>query len=222
MRKLITFIFGLVLLALTVAMLFLVSAIYDTGARTSIETYFFQTDNLSVMRPGAPVRESEMGETAMRDMLIKKFVTEYFYAIPDVANIEHRMGKNSTMFYMSDPRVFNAWLDGEAAGIQSMADHGMMRTVAIDGEIYKEPDSDYWVVPYVLYTWTKPNDMSISPQVTRGVLLMNVLYQPGIRDNIDAKAFDAGKYLKRGYNDFGLELDPSIVFKFRVMDLERH
>ena len=138
MRKLITFIFGLVLLALTVAMLFLVSAIYDTGARTSIETYFFQTDNLSVMRPGAPVRESEMGETAMRDMLIKKFVTEYFYAIPDVANIEHRMGKNSTMFYMSDPRVFNAWLDGEAAGIQSMADHGMMRTVAIDGEIYKD------------------------------------------------------------------------------------
>jgi len=216
-RKIIMFFFGLVLLALTVAMLFMASAVYDTGVRETISPYFFQTNELSVMRPGAPVRESEMGETAMREMLIKKYVTEYFYAIPDPNNVEQRTGSYSVMVRMSAPKVLEQWKKGEAIGIQSMSENHMMRTVAIDGEIYKPSDSDYWVVPYVLNTWTKSNDMSVEPQITHGTLLMNVLYEPGIRET----TLDIGKYLKNSYNKFGAEYDPAIIFRFQVLDLER-
>ena len=210
------FLFGLMLLALTVAMLFLTSAIYDTGAKESINTHFFQTNELSTQRPGVPVRESEIGETAMREMLIKKYVTEYFYAIPSTNDIERRMGNTSTLAHLSDARVFNDWKSNEAVGIQSMAENGMMRMVEIAGEIYKPNDSDYWIVPYILKTWTKPNDMSVSPQITRGTLLIQLVYEPGIRES-----FDTGKYLKRGYNRVGIKFDPAIMFKFKVMNLER-
>ncbi len=216
-RKLILFLFGLALLALTVAMLFLASAVYDTGAQESIGTYFFQTNEWSFMRPGVPVREHEIGETAMREMLIKKYVTEYFYAIPDPDNIAQRTGTYSVIKIMSAPDVFSKWKNGEAVGIQSMSENGMMRTVTIDGEIYKPRDGDYWVVPYRLETWTVPNDMSIDPQVTRGKLIMNVRYEPGIRET----TLNIGKHLKNSYNRFNPGYDPAIIFRFMVMDLER-
>ena len=216
MRKLIMFFMGLVLLVLVTAMLFLTSAIYDTGASESISTYFFQTDNLSVMRPGTPVRASEIGETAMREMLIKKYVTEYFYAIPDVENIAVRTRSSSVLARMSSTPVFNDWANGEATEIQSLAEEKMMRTVDIDGEIYKPSDSDYWVVPYVLRTWTNSNDMSSQPKITRGILLMDIFFDMNMRDTIDV-----GQYLKHGYNRFETEYDPAAIFRFRVTDL-RH
>ncbi len=219
MRRIITFFAGILLLILTMAMLFLASAIYDTGAMENIETYFFQTNELSVMRPGNPVRLSDMNETTMREMLIKKYVTEYFYAVPDPNNIENRCTSRSTLARMSTPAVFDAWIRGEAAGIKSMAENNMMRTVDINGEIYM--DGDYWIVPYVLKTWTVPNDMSAMPQITRGILQMNVLFEPGLRDTLGGAALDIGKYLKCGYNRFETECDPAVIFRFLVTDLER-
>ena len=220
-RRLIMFLFGLLLLALAVAMLFLTSAIYDTSARESINPYFFQTNELSVMRPGAPVRASDIGETAMREMLIRKYVTEYFYAIPDTDNIAMRVSDASTLARMSSTTVFNDWANGEAVGIQSMAENHMMRTVTIDGQIYKPEDSDYWIVPYILKTWIVANDMSLTPQTTRGKLLLDVSYEPGIREIVNAQTFDIGKYLKRSYNEPGNVYDPAVIFKFKVKKLER-
>ena len=217
MRKLIMFFFGLLLLALTVALLFAASAIYDTSNKESINTYFFQTNELSTQRPGTPVRESEVGETAMREMLIKKYITEYFYAIPDVNNISNRMSNTSTLARMSDASVFNEWLNGEAVGIQSMSERNMMRTVDVPNEIYKPVDSDYWVVPYILKTWTVSNDMSASPQITRGRLLLEVVYEPGLRKT----TLDIGQYLKHSYNRFESQYDPAVIFRFKVLKLER-
>lgn len=215
MKKLIMFLFGLLLLVLLVALLFLTSAIYDTGARESIKPYFFQTNELSVMRPGVPVRESDIGETAMREMLIKKYVTEYFYAIPDVEDIAVRTQPRSTIARMSDTNVFNNWVDGEAETIKSLAEGKMMRIVAIDGEIYKPIDSDYWIVPYALYTWNTPNDMASTPDVKRGTLLMDIFYAPGIRETIDV-----GKILKQRYNNNESGYDPATIFRFIVTYLE--
>lgn len=222
MRRLITFIFGLLLLALVTAMLFLASAIYDTGKQTSIKTYFFQTDNVSLMRPGEPVPVSELNETAIRDMLIKKYLTEYFYVIPDRNNIENRMVAGSVLSRMSMPDVFEEWKNGEAETIKKMVERNEMRTANIDGTIYKKPDSDYWVVPYVLSTWKHPNDMSSAPILTRGTLLMNVWYAPGLRETLDHDTFDVGKYLKHSYNRFDNKYDPAIIFRFGVLDLERY
>jgi len=215
-RKLITFLASLVLIALTIAMLFLASAIYDSANKTSVDTFFFQTNRLSEMRPGAPVTAAEIGETAMREMLIKKYVNEYFYAIPDAENIARRTSRGSTLFHLSTPNVFNTWIQTEGETISAMAEQKMMRMVEIDGEIYKPSDSDYWVVPYVLYTWTNANDMASAPVITRGTLLMDVFYAPGTRDT-----FDVGNYLKHGYNRFEPAREPATIFRFGVRNLEQ-
>ena len=217
MRKLIMFLFGLLLLALTVAMLFLTSAIYDTGNAESIATYFFQTNEWSFTRPGEPVRALEIGETAMREMLIKKYVTEYFYAIPDPENIAVRAGARSILARMSSTNVFNNWVNGEAESIKTLAENAMMRTVMIDGEIFKPADSDYWVVPYILRTWTTTNDMDAKPQIERGMLLLDVAYEPGTRK----ETLDIGNYLKHSYNRFETGYDPAYIFRFKVLNLER-
>ena len=216
MKRLIMFFGGLFLIVLTLGMLFLTSAIYDSAKKSYVATYFFQTNRLSEMRPGEPVTPAEIGETAMREMLIKKYVTEYFYAIPDSENIAARMTRASTLANMSTPDVFNNWRDTEAVTIQSLADQKMMRMVDIDGEIYKPNDSDYWVVPYILYTWTTTNDMKSVPVVSRGTLLLDVFYAPGTRDTIDV-----GNYLKHVYNRFESGYEPATIFRFGVRNLEQ-
>ena len=220
MKKLIMFFAGLILIALTLCMLFLTSAIYDSANKTSIDTYFFQTNRLSEMRPGMPETQTQIGETAMREMLIKKYVIEYFYAIPDIDNITSRMQRNSTLAQMSMPNVFNAWLNGEAQLIKALSEEKMMRMADIDGEIYKPAGSDYWVVPYVTYTWDASNDMDAEPVVTHGTLLMDVAYAPGVRETIGGKKFDVGNYLKHSYNRFDYGYDPAVIFKFRITHLE--
>lgn len=220
MKKLIMFFGGLVLIALTICMLFLVSAIYDSVKKTSVDTYFFQTNLQSAMRTGMPETPEQIGETAMREMLIKKYVNEYFYVIPDSENIANRMTKNSTLARMSNRGVFDAWLDTTAEEIKDLADERKMRIVDIDGEIFKPADSDYWIVPYVLYTWNSSNNMNVMPTVTRGVLHMDVAYEPGVRTMLNGSTFDIGKYLQRGYNRFDSGFEPAVIFKFRVNQLE--
>lgn len=220
MKKLITFFSGLVLIALMIAMLFVTSAIYDSAKKTSVDPYFFQTNLQSSMRTGAPETPAQIGETAMREMLIQKYVNEYFYAIPDIENIANRMGKSSPLARMSAPSVFNTWLDTTAEEIQNMAEKKQMRTVYIDGEIFKPSDSDFWIVPYILYTWESANDMNTAPVITHGILRMNIAYESGIREIMDNDTFDVGKYLKRGYNRFESGIEPAVIFRFRVMQLE--
>ena len=220
MKKLVMFLGGLVLIALTLVMLFLTSAIYDSANNSSINTYFFQINLQSSMRPGVPESPAQIGETAMREMLIKKYVNEYFYAIPDTENIANRTKPKSVLRQMSDINVFNTWRDTVATEIQELAEQKKMRTVDINGEIFKPTDSDYWVVPYVLYTWEYANDMTATPVVTHGTLLMNVLYEPGLRETMFGNTFDVGKYLKHGYNRFESGSEPAVIFKFNVINLE--
>lgn len=215
MKKLIMFLSGLVLIVLTLGMLFLTSAIYDSTKKSSVDVYFFQPDNLSTMRPGVPETPVQIGETAMREMLIKKYVNEYFYAIPDIENIAKRMRSHSILDNMSTAQVFRNWLDTTAEEIQELSEKKKMRMVQIDGEIFKPADSDYWVVPYVLYTWENPNDMTTVPTVTHGTLLMDVFYAPGTQATIDV-----GNYLKHSYNRFESGYDPVGIFRFGVMHLE--
>lgn len=221
MRKIISFFIGLILLVLVIAMLFLTSAVYDTGARETIETYFFQTNNLSMERPGTPIRATDINETVLREMLIKKYVTEYFYVIPDVENVAVRTGARSTLARMSSANVFNNWTSREAETIEKMAGNKMMRTVTIDGQIFKPADSDYWIVPYMLKTWENTNDMAATPEITRGMLQMSISFEPGIRETLNGTTLNLGKYLQCSYNRFEVGCDPAIIFRFRVDDLEQ-
>ncbi len=215
MKKLITFLSGLVLMGLMCAALFAAGAIFDTAEKLTIEPYFFQPDDLSSRRMGVPASPADLGENAMRELLIRRYVTEFFYVIPVEENIAQRMEKDSAMATMSSAAVFDSWLTNVAPQLQSMAADGKLRLVKFSNDpndtgIIKRPGSDYWEVEYSLHTWDTPNNLSAAPQVTRGTILLKVIEADGIRESI--QEYGVHKYLDEGK-------DPATLFKFAVTEV---
>ncbi len=207
MKKLMTFFFGIVLIGLMFAAMFLTGAIYDAAEKQTVEPYFFQVNNQSAMRPGAPQGYAELGNSTIRDMLIKKYVVEYFYANPDTEDIARRVAGQTALRRMSSRTVFDKWTDTEAETIQDIAENKGLRTVRVFDEIYKLDDnSDYWIIEYELKTWREPNNFDVLPEITRGRIFLNVIDAPGVRRDMDV-----GRYLESGG-------DPAAVFRFRVDD----
>ena len=211
MKKLLMFLAGVILLMLIVASLYVVGAIYDAGARRSIDTYFFQTNGQSGMRLGVPASARDLGDDRMREMLIKKYVYEYFYVTPGDANLEDRTGPLSTLRQLSTPAVYNRWQQEQVPEIQQLAKDGAMRMVDVVGPIVKNPDSDFWSVEYQLTTWHTPNDFAARPVVTRGQMLIAIHPDAGyseLRPDVDVE-----KRLRAGY-------DPATLFKFMAIQVE--
>lgn len=210
MKKLIMFLSGFVLMVLMFLALCAAGAIYDAGRDLVVEPYFFQTNNLSSMRAGVPASPDDLGAGRVRDMLIKKYIMEYFYVVPDVENIAQRMLKSGTIALMSSPAAFDNWRQTQAEIIQSMAENKALRIVFVDDEMYKPDGSDYWIVSYKLLTWDTPNDFSVPPFVTTGRIFLQIRYEPGLRP--DSDQMTVAQYLEEGG-------DPAAVFKFRVDDV---
>jgi len=214
MRKIILFFTGLLILVLMFGALGGAGAIYDATRRMSIETYFFLPNNLSEQRVGRPVTAAELGPDKMRRRLIEHYISEYFYVIPDVANVEKRMGGKSPLAVMSVPGVFDEWKAGEGAEIQRLAEKGVFRTARLVGDIFKPENSDYWTITYELATWREPNNMQETPVITRDVLYLRIqdAEMMEFRDNIGG--MDITQYLDAGY-------DPAAVFKFGILYIGR-
>lgn len=208
MRKLIAFLSGLLLLLIMFAALCLSGAIYDAGQKTAIDTYFFQPNEYYADRVDVPSTPADIGSDAMRDMLIAKFITEYFYVIPDVNNIAQRTNlKTSVIKIMALPNVFQEWVTKVVPTLQQMAEEKKLRTVTVTN-IYAAPDqANYWVIEYELVTWEKPNDFSVLPIVTNGQMYIKLLYEDGLRRPIKKESIE--QTLESGR-------DPSVVFKIRI------
>ncbi|MBR1380139.1 MAG: hypothetical protein IJ560_00930 [Alphaproteobacteria bacterium] len=218
MRKFVIGLIALLLMLIICGMLVVTCAMFDSGRHFVVQPYFFQPNNASEYRPGVPMALSEIGDRYVRDMLIRRFVTEYFYVTPDSENIRTRIDgenrKKSTMEMISVPGVFNQWRDGEARTILSLAEKNAMRSVRVIGEILyttdTETDGGYWVVEYELQTWLHPNKLAESPIITRGKMYLGVRYLPGTWD--DEIVQDR---LKKQY-------DPITFFRFRVTDVKNY
>ncbi len=205
MGFLLRFFAGILMLALTFAAIWASASVFDAVGGLSIKPYFFQPNNLSSRRIGAPQTPAELGMDEMRRRLVTKYITEYFYVIPDAADVTARMRGDSILARLSTPTVFKEWKEGEAEEIQRLANDKALRTVAVVGDIFKPtPDSDYWTVRYQLKTWLAPNDFSQNLQVTDGVLYIVIREEEGLRPSLDIR-----RYLEQGY-------DPAGIFKFEV------
>ena len=207
MKKLIMFFAGVILLVLTGVGIYFAGGIFDAGMNQNIFPYFFQPNNLSERRPGVPQTPEYMGDSEFLDLLVRKYVTEYFYAAPDAENIGRRMAANGVLARMSVPAVFEEWTSNEAQSIQKLARDKSMRTVRVIDKIYQPSGSQYWVVNYELTTWNTPNDFSVAPTITRGTMYMNITYEMGMRK--DASIAELHRFLENGG-------DPAAVFNFRV------
>lgn len=181
MKKLIMFLAGVMLLVVMFVAMFFTGAIFDTASKQSVETYFFQGNSFSGHRPGAPQTPKDLGDTKMFDMLVTKYVNDYFYVLPDMSNINQRQSPRSALDIMSAPDVFAQWKADIAPQITEMADAGMMRTVSVTGI---QRYGDYHAVEYQLKTWRQPNNMDELPQVETGIIYLLVSDTPRISDYV--------------------------------------
>ena len=108
MRKFVMFLSGLLLMLIMFAALFLSGAIYDTGKKATVETFFFKPDDSFMQRPEV-ASPSDLDSEELRNMLISRYITEYFYVIPNVENVTSRIDGKTSLNFMSHPDVFSYW-----------------------------------------------------------------------------------------------------------------
>ena len=215
MKRLVGYIIGIATLLIVFAMVFVAAGIYDNGGKIAIEPYFFRTALTGVPATDVPRNIDEIGRRRLRDWLIQKFVVEYFYAVPDIENIAQREqagNLKSIIYYMSrrNPDVFKNWVKTEVPQIRQLAEDGAMRTVTVFDEIVKtNADSDYYRVEYELKTWYKPNDMGITPGITRGRMYLRITEGSNGIKPIE----NAGEVLDAG-------ISPALLFTFWVDDVQ--
>ena len=213
MKKLVNFLLFILLLLTMFGMVFVASAIYDTTPKITVDTFFFQPADLSSRRIGVPASLNDLSADKIREMLVDKFITEYFYVIPDAKNVQARLDGAIGLRRMVSSDVFNEWAQTVGTEISAMADmHQMRMARMLDMELPIDSDN-WWTVTYELTTWEKPNDLSHAPVVTRGTMYIKLAYEPGIRPTMNLEKFDLGKFLEHGG-------DPSLIFRFRVDDIE--
>ena len=206
MKKILGFFTGFLILLMTFVMLYFASAIYDTNDRAHVEPFFLRDGTVSNME--VPKSMTEVENKKLQTWLIQKFVTEYFYVTPNIADIEKRQIKRSPLYYLSTPSVFKEWKDNIAPILTEMANKGERQTVHVFDEIVKIPDSNYLQVDYELKRWYKPNDMAEVPEVTRGTIYISVQHA-GAAIKVKTPIKAVHKELIKG-------IDPAVVFVFRV------
>lgn len=215
MKKLFMFLIGVMTLAVVFVAMFFTGAIFDASQRGTVETYFFQGNNYSYQRPGVPETPKQLGDSKLFNLLVQKYVTEYLYVLPEIADIDRRESDKGALYTMSSKLTdtFDKWKTNVAPEIRDMAKSGVLRTVSVDTPLKY---GDFYQVEFVLNTWERPNDMDEVPTRQSGVMQFRVTlpatmtdYRPEIlQENLNKlhTAIDKG-------------LDPVGVFNFRVSDV---
>ena len=207
----VSFLSILFLVTLAILLVYFGGALYDASKQIYIAPYVFQPALLSEDRIGRPVTLDSLSDEFVHDRLMKKFVHEYFYVVPDPNNVLTRMA-SGPLTTMASKDVFRHWIEKVAPEISKLSESKALRQVFVHDTI--QPVGDYYVVTYDLVTYNRPNDLSAAPTVQSG-LQMHLMrrFKKEILDETDAGApFDAKKYLKGGG-------DPATIFKFEVTEI---
>ena len=215
MKKTFMIFLGFLLLITMLGLLFFSGAIYDAEEKHKIESFFFEPNAQANRRISAPVSVDSIPYDFLRDMMLARFINEYFYIIPDVDNAQKRLlfqnpnGKEKTALYnlaRGRKSVCDTWAKTVAPDIVDLAGKNVLRTANILN--ISESDSGHLVVEYELKTWTKPNDILAKPDVTVGKIYINVT-KPPIRV---VQTKEALERLQKGK-------DPMSAFSFEVLDV---
>lgn len=215
MRSLIMFFSGLMLMALTCGMVVVGAAIFDTSKKQNVETYFFQPARLSEERIGVPASVNDLSESKILEMLTDKFITEYFYVIPNIKNAEMRINGDTGLFNMVSSVVFDDWVKNMGPEITKMAKAGMLRTARLTDMIKQKDSAEWWELKYEMLTWETPNKITQNPIVTQGSMYVRLRYEPGWKPKSinTTEEMDITTHLEEGG-------DPSYIFKFKIENIE--
>jgi len=205
MNKIKSFFMGIILLAITLAAVFIVVLTYRANEQVNIETYIFQMGNKPNTRIGNLQDINDMKPEGLRNKLIQKYVSEYFKVIPGTTISNDQ---RTTIMKMSNSSVYQRWLNFEAKSIEAMAKDKMFRNVWVDPtQIQQIKDSGWFMVPYFTRTWPESNNMAARVVDEAGIINLKIRFKPGIIPNINVRT-----YLEKGENPAGL-------FMFQVTDV---
>jgi len=211
MRKLLYFFSGLCILGLIFSIVYFTSLFFNMSKEFSINADIFQPALLSNQRIGKPIKIEDLTDNYVLNKLIKKYINEYFYVIPNSSNITARVNGNTVLNTLSDGEVFKQWKKDIAPDIQSLVSNNALRRVSVIEPILKQ--GDYYTINYELTTYENANRIGIKPTFNTGTLYLKINFEPGVRSLKDIHPFNIEKYL----NDGG---DPAGAFKFRVMEIK--
>ncbi len=217
-----SFFVGIILILSAFCSVFLMGLLYRANERSTIQSYIFQTNDYANQRVGALQNLDDMSAIEIRDKLIKKYISEYFKVIPgnfDATN--HPILRD-----LSTQKAFKQWQDGEAKTITKMSNAKMFRMVYVPDDgikaINKPEDYDYYTaentkpifyeVRYETATWAQSNKFNVEPVYASGVIFIEAIFKPGIRETIDGEKFNIKNYLESGKNPVGL-------FMFKVTNI---
>ena len=93
MKKIMKFFLGVILFMSMFGIVFLTAAIYDTTQKITVDSFFFQPEDEYVKRIEEPIKISDIDTLMLRDMLLEKFLIEYFYVIPNEQNVDKSTSK---------------------------------------------------------------------------------------------------------------------------------
>ncbi len=204
MKKILGFFIGLLTMGAIFAVVCLTAIVHDTSDKVMVRPYFFRISQ-SI---GAPLSFSQVGERKVRDWLVQKYVTDYFYIIPNSVNMADRIkGDGNFVAMRSSEAVFKNWVKNVAPRMQELAEQGARRTVRVFDEILTSESNNYLRVDYELKTWYKPNDLSEVPTTERGTLYLE------LAESSDFQVFPYPDAVRNWLIHRG---DPAAVFKFWV------
>jgi hypothetical protein len=212
LKALLFFLSGILILGLTFACLFLGGVLFDVAGSSGVDGYVFQPAIRADRRVGTVLSLDQVTNEFVRERLIRKFVSEYFYVIPDAADVARRRQKGSVMSVMASPDVFADWGTTVIPELESLAGRHVLRRVTVLDML--ELLDGYLAVSYELVTNDAANILGAEPVATRGVMYLQLDFKSGIRDKLDNRKFDVGRYLERGG-------DPAGIFKFKVLKVVR-
>jgi hypothetical protein len=213
MKFFVSFLFGMIMLAVVAAMAVLGGRIFDASRNFSINSVIFQPADLSRDRTEQPIALDVLSDEFLRNSLIKKYVYEYFYILPDSTDMKRRRSGMGALARMSDASAFKDWNDKFAPDMEKLADQGVLRRVAVNS-ITRPQSSEYFQVSYDLMTFDIANDITRAPRITKDkVMFIRLDFEKGLRQiQTNGAKFDIQKELRDGG-------DPATIFRFRVMEV---
>ncbi|MCL2749239.1 MAG: hypothetical protein FWE50_04175 [Alphaproteobacteria bacterium] len=214
MRALFSLIFGILMLLLAAGIAVMGGKMFDVSRNFEVNAVIFQPADLSRDRIEKPIALDTLSEETVRERLIKKFVHEYFYIMPDADDIKRRRRSDSVLARMSDPAsgVFKEWNEKVAPDLEKMAGMQVLRRVVV--REVTTPPGEYIKVVYDLHTWDMANDITRPPQVSKDkVMFIRLDFEKGLRQHqTNGAKFNIRRYLENGG-------DPATIFRFKVLEV---
>ncbi|MDR2685296.1 MAG: hypothetical protein LBB23_00800 [Rickettsiales bacterium] len=198
MKKFINALVMMMILALGLAAGTLSAFIFSSAKKAGVEPIVFQTSDYAAARAEL-IAADDVSEKRMIDLLIRRWIYDAYYAVPDLGDAKIRATKDprhSFVYSASVPEVFEIWSDEVLPEIEEIASRHGKRDVFV---VSIEPEEEYYKVSIRLRTWTDADKRVDDDQVK----YLKVAYEPGLKEDF-ARILEAG--------------DAAKAFKFKVLE----